>query len=186
MALAWLPASAQAPDSAGGGTAADQDPVRAFGAANRLYEAGRFSEAAQAYQAIVDRGFESASLNFNLGNACLKSGELGEAVVAYERARALAPRDDDIRENLERARSLAVDVVPEPSGSIFLAKLAALKDWLSPGEALTAASLGLWLALATAAATRLVSRGRRWVQAAAWISFGLLILTSTLAAIQVA
>src|SRR6188508_1174557 len=69
MALAWLPASAQAPDSAGGGTAADQDPVRAFGAANRLYEAGRFSEAAQAYQAIVDRGFESASLYFNLGNA---------------------------------------------------------------------------------------------------------------------
>lgn len=188
IALAWFPASGQAPDSTALGRppAGAEDPARAFTAANQLYEAGRFAEAAKAYQAIVDRGFESASLYFNLGNAYLKSGELGEAIVSYERARALAPRADDIRENLERARSLAVDVVPEPSGSIFLARLAALKDWLSPGEALAAASLGLWLALTTAAATRLLSRGRRWARAIALACVGFLVLTSTLAAIKVA
>jgi tetratricopeptide (TPR) repeat protein len=166
--------------------AAGQDPDETFAAANRLYEGGRFAEAAAAYQSIADRGYESAALYFNLGNALLKAGELGEAIVSYERARTLAPRAEDIRENLARARSLAVDVVPVPPASRFLSRLAAVKDWLSPAEALRAAAIGFWLVLAAAAAARLLPRGRRIARAATWTFLGLWILAGGLAAIKVA
>jgi tetratricopeptide (TPR) repeat protein len=165
---------------------AERDPAEAFAAANRHYEGGHFAEAARGYQEIVDRGYESAALYFNLGNALLKIGELGEAIVSYERARELAPRADDIRENLERARKLAVDVVPAPAGSIFLSRLAGFKDWFSPAEALIAASFGLWLVLAAVAATRLIFRGRKFARALTWVLLGLWTCTAGLAAIKVA
>ena len=183
LALVAL-ASGQVPDPSPG--TGSGDPAEAFAAANRHYEGGRFAEAARGYQALVDRGFESAALYFNLGNALLKTGELGEAIVSYQRARELAPRAEDIRENLERARRLAVDVVPAPAGSLFLARLAGFKDWFSPAEALVAASLVLWLLLAAAAATRLLRRGRRFARAATWVLLGLWILVAGLAAVKVA
>jgi hypothetical protein len=169
-----------------GSAGAASDLNADFTAANRLYEAGKFAEATAAYQAIIDRGYESATLYFNQGNALLKAGELGEAIVAFERARTLAPRDEDIKENLERARSLAVDVVPVPAGSIFLSRLAAIKDWLSPAEALRAAAVCMWLVLLTASCSRLWPRGRAGLRIATWVLVGLLVATSALAAIKVA
>ena len=39
-------------------------------------------------------------LFYNLGNACFKSDRLGEAILWYERARLLSPRDEGIGANL--------------------------------------------------------------------------------------
>lgn len=89
------------------GVAGAQDVATAFNDANKLYEQGKFAEAAIRYQKIIDGGPSSAPLFFNLGNAYLKSGQIGRAIVAYRRSEELAPRDPEVRANLQFARKQA-------------------------------------------------------------------------------
>jgi tetratricopeptide (TPR) repeat protein len=84
-------------------SAANSQP--AFEAANKLYEEGRFAEAATAYDTLSRSGGVSAPLYFNLGNAYFKAGKLGRAIAAYRNARRLNPRDPDITANLQFARN---------------------------------------------------------------------------------
>jgi hypothetical protein len=58
----------------------------------------------------------SPELRYNLGNAYYKSGNLGRAVLNYERSLRLAPRDEDARANLELVQSMLRDrqFVEEP------------------------------------------------------------------------
>jgi tetratricopeptide (TPR) repeat protein len=84
-------------------SAAD-DPAAAFDAANKLYEQGKFAEATSGYENIAQAGAVSAGVYFNLGNARFKSGEVGRAIASYRQAEALAPRDPDVRANLQFVR----------------------------------------------------------------------------------
>jgi tetratricopeptide (TPR) repeat protein len=77
----------------------------AFESANKLYEEGKYSEAATAYAKLLQTGQTSAALYFNLGNAFFKSGQMGRAVAAYRLAAQLTPRDPDVRANLQFARN---------------------------------------------------------------------------------
>ncbi len=75
-----------------------------FDTANRLYEAGKFDQAKQAYGAQVKTGPWSANLFYNLGDAEWKLGNSGEAIADYERALALEPSHPQARANLDFAR----------------------------------------------------------------------------------
>lgn len=80
-----------------------------FKSANRLYDAGKFAEAATIYEKIEPK---TAHVYFNLANAHFREGKLGLAILDYERARRLAPRDPDIAANLKFAEQrLGVDDV---------------------------------------------------------------------------
>jgi tetratricopeptide (TPR) repeat protein len=103
------------------GRAADS-PLAAFRAANTLYEKGQYAEAAAAYETLA-AGHTSAALAYNLGNAYYRQGRIGKAVLQYERAHRLAPRDRDIRENLEFARQQMKE--PQPAFT------AALRDGIA-------------------------------------------------------
>ena len=50
-----------------------------------------------------ESGLESGELHYNLGNAWFRLGELGPAILHYERARRSMPRDDDLAANLALA-----------------------------------------------------------------------------------
>lgn len=76
-----------------------------FATANQLYDEGKFSDAAKAYEKIIQTGKVSPSLLFNYGNAEFKAGKIGRAIVAFCRAGELAPRDSDIRANLDFVRN---------------------------------------------------------------------------------
>jgi len=76
-----------------------------FEAANKLYEEGKFADAATAYDRLIQSGQVSAALYFNLGNAWFKSGQMGRAIAAYRRAEQITPRDPDVRANLQFARN---------------------------------------------------------------------------------
>lgn len=52
------------------------------------------------------QGYSAAQL-YNRGNAFAREGRFALAVLAYERARVLAPADPDLRANLARARAAA-------------------------------------------------------------------------------
>ena len=86
-------------------------------AANQLYQGSKFQDAIRKYQYILAQGFESSEVYFNLGNAFYKSGNATYAILNFERAKKLAPNDDDIQYNLDLARTQIVDnivTIPEP------------------------------------------------------------------------
>jgi tetratricopeptide (TPR) repeat protein len=84
-----------------------EDAAANFDAANRLYEEGKFAEAAAAYGRLIDSGAASASVYFNRGNAFFRLGQTGRAIVCYRQAEQLAPRDRELRANLQIARTKA-------------------------------------------------------------------------------
>jgi hypothetical protein len=87
-------------------------PADDFKTANKLYDEGKFTEAAGVYERIEPK---TAHVFFNLGNAWFRDGKLGLAILNYERARRLAPRDPDILANLKFAEQrLGVDEVNTP------------------------------------------------------------------------
>jgi hypothetical protein len=85
------------------------EATRLFDEANRLYSDGRYQEAADRYQEILDSGFQNPDVHYNLGNAWYESGNVGRAVLEYERALKLDPALGDARENLEFVRQLLAD-----------------------------------------------------------------------------
>lgn len=93
-------------------------PESLFVAGNTAFEHGDYAEAIDTYLALTERGIVNPSLDFNLGNAYFKAGDLGHAVLHYERARRMDPRSEDIRENLALVRTLVRDkqLVAEPTG----------------------------------------------------------------------
>jgi len=91
-----------------GATTLRAEPAsNAFNQANKLYEEGKYTQAVAAYEKITQAGTVSPALYFNMGNAWLKASQIGRAICAYRQAEALAPRDSDIRANLQIARSQA-------------------------------------------------------------------------------
>lgn len=84
---------------------------------NQLYTAGKYAEAAKAYEAISAKGFESFELYYNLANALYKSNNITYAILNYERALKLQPTNEDARFNLEMTKRQVVDnidLLPEP------------------------------------------------------------------------
>lgn len=98
------------------GTAARaQDREAWFRSGNTAYQEGRFEDARMVYDSILQAGYESAGLYYNLGNTYFKLADLGNAVLSYERARRLDPGREDVRANLELANSLLADeITPLP------------------------------------------------------------------------
>lgn len=68
--------------------------------ANELYRQVSFAEAQEAYEALITEGYQSKALFYNLGNTYYRLGQKGKAILNYERALLLAPKDREIRENL--------------------------------------------------------------------------------------
>ena len=83
---------------------------------NQSYIDGDYAAAVTAYQAIENRGYSSARLYYNMGNAYYKQGQIGRAILYYNRALVISPSMDDARHNLEIAEAQTKDniaVVPE-------------------------------------------------------------------------
>lgn len=82
------------------------------------YQQGRYPEAIKAFEQIAQSGIENGRLYYNLGNAYLKNGDIGHAILYYERAAILIPNDPDLKFNLNYARTLVKDQQKEPPFSI--------------------------------------------------------------------
>lgn len=87
-----------------------------FFTANSAYKQGRFSEAADAYERLITSGYKNGDIYYNLGNTYLRMERLGYAILNYERARLLIPRDADLDFNLKYTRDRIQDSVQETYG----------------------------------------------------------------------
>ena len=94
--------------------ASDRDSVLLR--AEQYYRQSDFSKAIVEYQSLVDAGWTSAELYYNLGNACFRNNDLKSAILYYERAKRIEPNDEAINKNLNLSYSLIfdkVEAVPE-------------------------------------------------------------------------
>ena len=85
--------------------------------ADDAYSKGKYQEAIVNYEAALKKG-KSADIYYNLGNAYYRTDNVTRAVINYEKARLIAPGDDDINHNLEVARSKTIDNI-QPGEKIF-------------------------------------------------------------------
>jgi len=126
-----------------------------------LYNSGEYAPAVDAFKDELRAGPPTSSLLYNLGNACFKAGHLGEAILYYERARRLAPRDVDIQDNLALAHLATVDRFLEPPRPWPLDLPARLHRQLRAHEA-AAIVTGLFWFLCFAIAGRCAAVAPRW------------------------
>lgn len=96
FALSWM-----------GATSAWAEEDAAFVRANRDYSEGRYHEAVEGYQSLVQSGRWSANLFYDLGNAWFRVGDFGQAILNYERALALDPHHPEAEANLQLAQDEA-------------------------------------------------------------------------------
>lgn len=99
-ALPKAPASALTPD-------------QLWDKANTAYVNGDFHTAAETYEQILQQGFSSVKLYYNLANAYFKEDRLGRAILFYHRALRLAPGNEDIRYNLSVAEARTKDNIEQ-------------------------------------------------------------------------
>ncbi len=88
---------------------AAQTPEERYARAGELYSSGDYSGASAIYRKLYEEGFRSEDLLYNAGNAFFKTGDNASAILFYERARLVAPADEDISYNLQIARSRVSD-----------------------------------------------------------------------------
>ncbi|WP_422106372.1 tetratricopeptide repeat protein [Winogradskyella sp.] len=82
-----------------------------FDEANALYNDGKYAEAIDTYEAILETGEHSAEVYFNLGNANYKLNNIAPSVYYYEKALLLNPNDPDIKNNLAYAQNMTIDAI---------------------------------------------------------------------------
>ena len=86
--------------------------------ADAEYSKGNYQQAIKDYEELLKAG-ESAEIYYNLGNAYHRTENITRAVLSYERALLLNPADDDIRFNLQMARSKTIDKITPESEMFF-------------------------------------------------------------------
>ncbi len=125
------------------------------------YSRGNYQQAIRDYEELLKQT-KSADLYYNLGNAYYRTDNITRAVLAYERALLLSPGDDDIRFNLQMARSKTIDKITPRSEMFFVTWYRALVNITSVDGwadiALLSMILALILALVYLFASRMLFR----------------------------
>lgn len=79
--------------------------------ANRYYLDNNYEMAVQNYKILADNDYNSAELLYNIGNAYYKTGDYVNAILYYEKAKLLDPKNEDLLHNLELANLHIVDKI---------------------------------------------------------------------------
>ena len=85
--------------------------------ADMEYTKGNYQQAIRDYEQLLQHGV-SAEIYYNLGNAYFRTDNITKAILNYERAHMLSPGDEDIRFNLQFARSKTIDRIT-PADEMF-------------------------------------------------------------------
>jgi len=109
-----------------------------FRQTNSLYGQGKYAEAIEGYKAIIQAGWESGPLYYNLANTYFKLNNLGLAILNYRKAWNLSPGDPEITKNLEYAQEgLRDDIAALPLSVWARSKRAVILQF----------PLGIWIGI---------------------------------------
>ena len=152
---------------------AQESAVSLYNEGNRLYREGRYQESVEKYELITAMGVHSSRVYYNLGNTYFRLGKIGKAILAYERAKRLSPRDEDILANLEFVNMLKSDKPSTSDTNPLIYFLRLLRDLFSPDELALAFSFALFAVAALLSLA--IIRGRIGTRIAA-IAIALVII----------
>lgn len=134
-----------APHGAGMALMSDADTA-SFAEANAFYREGNYEAAGRIYEELLERSPDEETLHFNLGNSYFRSGFLPQAILAYERAKHLNPRNGDIRKNLSYVKN-ALEYKIEDKRNWYLKAGDEILEYMTEKEILLTAFSVLFLLL---------------------------------------
>jgi len=145
--------------------------------ADSAYREKLYTRAIDKYESVIMQGYESAALYYNLGNAYFNINDLPAAILNYERAKVLDPRDEDIAFNLRIANSMITDKI-EPVPEIFY-----IRWWKSLRNSFnlhtwTITSISLFIFLLVCIGTFVLSRRLPLRKTAFWTGFIILLFSA--------
>lgn len=147
-------------------------PDERFEQAARAYDDERYADAVTQYEQLLADGFSAPELHFNLGNAYFRTGAPGPAILHYRTAEQLAPRDHDIRHNLQFALTQADAAYAPPAAPARWLRMLNLSEWS------LIASVAWWLTAFYACIALWPGSRRGWGRTASLTVFALVIALS--------
>jgi len=82
------------------------DTAVIFQDANTSYRTGDYKKAAELYESLIDQDPKTAVFYYDLGNTYVRLEKFSRAILNYEKALRLDPRNADVRANLRYTRGL--------------------------------------------------------------------------------
>jgi len=144
---------------------------------NSMYNEGLYNDAIAQYKKVLEQGYESPKLYYNLGNAWFKLNDMAAAILYYEKAKKLDPNNPDILHNLRIANSRIPDKIEEVP-EIFLVRwwntfynMFSVNSWARIG-------IGLFILFVVLGGIYFTGRGREIRKFAFWT--GLIVLALTI------
>ena len=110
------------------------------------YAKGNYQQAIKDYQEILKAGV-SSEIYYNLGNAYYRTDNITQALLAYERALQLSPGDNEIRFNLQYARSKTIDKITPETEMFFVTWYNSLVNFTSVDRWANTAIVSIVMAL---------------------------------------
>lgn len=115
-----------------------------------------FAQAERLFRRVIEEEGGTPDLYANLGTSALQAEHLGEAILAFRRALALAPNHERAKQNLHHARTLLPSWVPRP---LEQGKFSSFFFWR---QSLSQVQIGAVAALAFLLASVGVAVSLRW------------------------
>ena len=110
-----------------------------FNAGVELYNNGKYNEAINQFQSIIENGEHSEVLYFNLGNSYYKINDIANSIYFFEKALMLNPNNNDVLNNLSFSQNMLIDKIEKlPANQIldffnFISKILNVQQWLMIG-----------------------------------------------------
>ncbi|HFA47755.1 MAG TPA: tetratricopeptide repeat protein [Bacteroidetes bacterium] len=147
-----------------------------FQQANKAYQEKDFGKATELYEQVLTDGYQSAELEYNLGNAYYRQKNIGNAILHYERALLLSPKDADIQYNLDLARQQLPEQI-EPLPEFFLTKWWKTMRMAAPSGIWGTLALLLWWAGLAGLSFWLIGKSREQKKRGFFIGLAALLLS---------
>jgi len=106
-----------------------EDVESLFESGNAAYSVGEYDKAIGIYKEIIAHEGSGLGLLYNLANSYAQKGQIGLAILNYERALKLSPSDPDIRGNLAKVRKDKGLFTKEPGKVARLFSTLSLDGW---------------------------------------------------------
>ncbi|MFT4790515.1 MAG: tetratricopeptide (TPR) repeat protein [Arcticibacterium sp.] len=89
-----------------------EDEISFFNAATKAYNEANYKLAIDYYEKILEDGYHSAAIYYNMGNAYYKQNKIGQSIYYFEKALLLEPTDTEVLKNLGFAQKMTIDAIP--------------------------------------------------------------------------
>ena len=99
--------------------------------ANNLYNESKYEKSIELYYQILDSGFHSAELYFNLGNSFYKLNDIANSILFYEKSLKLNSNDKDAINNLKMVNNAIIDDITKIPESFIESQLNKISNVLS-------------------------------------------------------